>query len=367
MLTLSPAYAQNNTCLTVTQRVKAYKARSEPKIFEDIFPGEVLKMKGTSKNGKYIKTQMGSEAYWVPVKDTKPVDEMQCSLNACVYLTAGADAQSRPNKKKTTQIVDEGLFTVVSKVRSWYRVKLDTGYIWLTGAQYNQAKVDCNSSEPREEAHKASSSPSQGWLFGFEAGYIQSVSHEPLKNLVVPRLPAAGEDLINNNNFKNPIIPEVIDGTGWFMGAVAEFPLFWSLRNQVALGYKTRSIEMVKKLNPHTSGPVFYDDLREERTTENFDFLYLSTTLKMEGWSMLGLQWQPGLQIGGDFSFDDYEFEFRTGTNKLNRETVSSGYQKMEFVYGPRLDVRIGFLSLNFMAHFNQYGMEPVASISFLF
>lgn len=365
---LSPfSHAQDNSCILATKKVKAYKARSEPKVFEDIYPGEALKTIGLSKNGSYVKAQLGRETYWIPKKDTSEAGDMPCAMNACVYLRAGADAQSRPNKKKTTQIVDEGLFNVVSKVKSWYRIKLDTGYIWLTGAQYNKSKVDCNSEEPREEVRAEGRSSPQGWLIGFEGGYIQNVSNEPLQNLVVPRLPAAAEDLINNNNFKNPIIPEVVDGTGWFVGATVEFPLFWWLRNQVALGYKTRTIEIVKKLNPHGAGPVFYEDLVEERVAEAFEFMYLSTTLKSEGWSFLGIVWQPGLQLGIDYSVEDFEFEFRTGANKLNRENVGSGYQKIEFIYGPRLDMNVGFFSLRFSALFNSYGMEPTASVGFQF
>ncbi len=364
----SITHAQSSSCVVPQQKIKAYKAKSEPKVFEDFFPNESLKVVGYSKSGEFAKILLGKDIFWAKKKELRDAGSDACHVAQCVFLKSGAQAHSRPNKKKKTQIVDQGLFKTVSKVGSWHRVKIDSGFVWLTASQFRNSKYSCDESELPSSANDFSGDPKEKqWFFGVEAGYIQNVSNEPLKNLVVPRLPAPAENLNNNLVFKTPIIPEVVDGSGWFAGVTAEFPMFWDLRNKIALGFKNRSIDIVKRPNPHTGGTVFYDDLLEETQTEDFTFIYASTAIKYSGWKMLGMVWQPGVQLGVDYSLEDFEFEFRTGTNKLALEVVESGYQTIEFIYGPRLDVQLGFFSLNMGALFTQYGMEPTFSFGLQF
>lgn len=348
--------------------VKSLKSGSDPKIFENIYPGEPLKVLAVTKDKKHTKVSLGGEAYWVNAKEFTPLDNSQCSLKMCVYLPTDTMVQSRPNKAATTQIIDEGVFPIVTKAKSWYRVKLGSGYVWLTGAQLKNHRQDCNAPVSDDvKTRSARGSKKQGWLLGMEAGYILNVSGEPLKNLLTP-VPDASTD-VNDDAFDSPFIDSVTDGSGWYAGVTAEFPMFWSLRNKIALGYKTRSLEYVQRQNPHDAGVSFitYDQLTPETVTQDFTFVYATTTIKFEGWDVLGMVWQPGVTLGIDYALDDFAVEFRTRPQKLTPYLVESGYQTIEFLYGPRIDINIGFFTLGAQALFTSYGMEPTVALGLQF
>jgi hypothetical protein len=365
---VSTSPAQTNSCVAVKTIVKSLKSGSSPKVYENIYPNEPLKVLAVTKDKKHTKVSLGGEAYWVNVKEFTTLDSSQCSLKMCVYLPTDTMVQSRPNKSATTQIIDEGVFPVVTKVKSWYRVKLGSGYVWLTGSQLKNHKQDCEA--PVSDSVKTQSARSankMGWLFGVEAGYIFNVSGEPLQNLLTT-LPDSTTD-VNDDAFDSPFIESVTDGSGWYAGVTTEFPMFWGLRNRIALGYKTRTLEYIQRQNPHNASVSFitYDQLVPETVSQDFSFVYGTTTMKYEGWEFLGLVWQPGVTLGIDYSLDEFVVEFRTAPLKLTPYYVESGYQTIEFLYGPRLDINIGFFNLGLQALLTSYGMEPTASLGLQF
>lgn len=364
---ISSTSAQTNSCVAVKSTVKALKSGSDPKIYEYIYPGEPLKVIAVTKDRKHTKVSLGGDPYWIAAKELETLDGTKCSLNLCAYLEVDDAVYSRPNKKSTATVIDEGLFPVVTNIKSWYRVKIASGFVWLSGAQLKSYKRSCDGSDADEPREGSATKPPSGWQFGLEAGYIQNVSSESIKNLLTP-VPANGVD-VNDDAFDSPFIDEVTDGTGWFAGVTTEFPLFSGFRNRVAFGYKTRSLEYIQRRNPHNASVSFitYDQLVPETVAVDFTFIYATTTVKFEGWSFLGMIWQPGVLLGVDYSLEELEIEFRTAPQKLTPYLVGTGYQTIEFLYGPRLDINIGFLTLGLSAIFTDYGMEPTATLGVQF
>lgn len=367
---ISPAGAQSNSCVSLNTSIKGLKAGADQKILEIIYAGEPLRVLSKSRDDRHLKVSLGGEAYWVRSKEFTRLDPSNCAKsNICVYLGPNTQIHSRPRKNDTALVVETGLFPVVSSYGSWYRVKTSSGFVWMTGSEMRSRRQGCEEPVTRETILESYEAPRsrKGWLFGLEGGYLPSVSSEPLNNILTPR-PGAGVD-VNDDAFDNPFIQEVMDGAGWYVGATVEFPLLWNLRNKLAVGYKTRSLEYVVRPNPFsaTNPVITYDQLASETQSYDFTFMYVTTVLKYEGWHVLGLEIQPGILLGIDYSLDEFGITFLTSPQKTVPRVVPSGYNEFEFLYGPRLDINFKFLTFNAGALFTNYGLEPTFGVGVQF
>lgn len=371
ILLVEPTWAQTNACSSFKSATTAITGRAGAQPIR-IYPGEAVTVLGRTKNKKHLKIQVGSSHYFVDA--TSPMtrlDSTKCSINMCVGLRSGDSMYTAPNRKRSTVNDSSGVYPVVTVAKSWYRVQMGDRFFWMMAPQVRTQKMGCTESLPTLADTTSGTSSSSGknsqWYFGVEAGYLTSVGGDALKNLVTPIPPST--DNVNSNDYASPFIEKIMDGTGWYLGATVEMPLFWSLRNKIALGYKTRSLEMARRPNPHdpTASFITYDELARDTVANDFSFVYATTTIKHQGWTFFGLLWQPGLLLGVDYTLDDFFFEYRVAPQKLTPKIIESGYQQIEMIYGPRLDIQYGVFVLGITAFLTDYGMEPSLSLGVQF
>ncbi len=367
---ISSAQAQANSCVALEKSAKGLKADSDPKSYEVIYAGEPLKVVSKSRDNRHIKVNLGGELYWLRARNMSRLDSSYCAKSTtCVYMGPSSTVHSRPKKDETVRVVDSGLMPVISSHGSWYRIKTTSGFVWMSGSEMRSSRQGCEEPVSRDtilESHAPPSGP-KGWLFGMEGGYLPSVSAESLENLLTP-VPPAGVD-VNDDAYGDPFVDEVVDGRGWYVGATVEFPLFWDFRNKIAVGYKTRSLEYIIRPNPNnTVTPVLtYDQLTPQTESYDFTFIYATTVIKYDGWELLGLEIQPGVLLGVDYSLDEFGITFMTGTQKTVPRFVESAYNEFEFLYGPRLDINFRFITFQAGAIFTTYGLEPSVGLGVQF
>ncbi len=363
--------AQSEQCIALPSSVRALKAGTE-KIFEPIYAKEPLLMVGSTKRKKFIKIKIAESFYWIPYSDYETLTPNQCRINTCVSLSSSVPVYQRPQKKQITSLEQEGVFKILSTLKGWSRISANDKFFWVMNKDVIENKIACDATSGEVmvkdlSTHKSSPKGKSTWMFGFEFGYIFNVSKKPLSNLQTP-IPPAGTD-VNDDAFDSPFIDSISDGTGWFLGATLETPFFWNLLSKWALGYKTRNLEYVRRNNPHNGSVSFitHDQLIPETVSQEFSFIYATATIKLNGYQMLGLNWQPGIVLGFDYSLDDFEIEFRTAPLKLTQYYVRSGYQDIEFLYGPKLEINKGYFNIGLSAIFTDYGMEPALSLGMQF
>ncbi|MCB9073450.1 MAG: hypothetical protein H6623_07495 [Bdellovibrionaceae bacterium] len=380
LIASSLAEAQVNRCLEISKTAKGLKAGSNPKTYEIFYPGEKLGLIGRTRDGKFVKVDLAGELYWLKEPSFQKVSS--CKLKICVDLNEGDTVYTKPSMNAPVGLDEGGVFSVISNAKSWYRVRVGSGYRWLPGSAVKSSKTSCEGSSElddiassidgessaHEDVTNGDTTGKSKWLFGFEGGYIVTASSRPLKNLLTP-IPDPATNVNGDSSAISPYIESVSNGTGWYAGVTMETPFIWGLQNRLALGYKTRTLEYVERQNPYNSSVSFitYNDLKPSTVSKTFSFVYISDTIKLAGWHFLGMQWQPGINLGIDYSLDTFQVEFRTGPQKLTRYYVDSGYEKINFLYGPRLDLQFWMLNFSVMGNMSSFGFEPAASLGVQF
>lgn len=379
LIILLMAGAAAEDCLTSHQIAKATHVHS--KSTTEVHPGERLKIVSSSKNTSSkipssFRVLIGDGEYAVKIKKFSRSTASSCGPQMCARLKSAKTYYKSPNPYDKADPLADGVYPVVSKSQNWFRVQANNEtFVWLSGSQLKGSRVRCDETIS-ESAAIDSQAPDEDlnydlshyrWRFGFEGGYISQVSSKPLRDLLTA-IPAGGTN-VNNDSFDSPFIEQINDGVGWYAGATLETAAFWDLRLRWALGYKVRMLETEIRPNPLVPGNavVTYDQLGRETETDTLSFVYLSTTLKHQGFKFFYLNWQPGVHLGVDFALENYSYEFASRPNKLTVYTVGSGYNSLEFFYGPRLDVTLSFFVFSMMANFNSYQMEPTFSVGVQF
>lgn len=375
----SSVLAADKTCLIPERVTKATRVGVTPAVTVDFYPGEELAL--VSEKNKRVVFSVGDLRYTVPnLKNFQRRKKTACGTKTCVKLTSKAQYYKSPNEFDKARPIADGIYPAVTLSDGWARVQTNETFVWIRRSQVKSSKIACDAVMTTEVSEATTLGPREDkydvpgadisryrWRYGFEGGWIQDVSAKPLKNLLsgVP----SGTTNVNTDSYDSPIIEETSDGAGWYAGATLEAFLGWNLKAKWSLGYKVRTIDYISRSNPFVPGgvPVQYDQLDRDVVTQDFGFVYLGTFVKHQGWKRWGLLWQPGINLSADFALDKFSQEFQTAPNKLNTYTLDSGYDSIEFIYGPRIDITYGVFVFSAAANFTAYELEPTLGAGFLF
>lgn len=329
----------------------------------DVYPGEAFTVLDDDRARRRVKIQVGEGEFMVRSRDVKLVERPTCEPDLCIMLSAANTYNIAPNSSQAMSGMS-GIFKIVSRYKNWYRFKSDYGFGWIKSTQLKRLKVSC-SGEADEiedllevEVKKIPSARHEGWKFGVEGGYYPMNRSDAMIDALTP-IPAGGTP-VNNDTFDSPFIQEVNDRFGFFIGGNLETPLFWILRHQISVGYKYRVIEYISRPNPPSGGSVTFDQLQREAVDMDFHFGYVTWNPKLRGWDILGLRWQPGVQVVADVLINAQSIDFGTAPNKTNLRTKGVGYEAVEIYFGPRLDIKYRSLVFAVAANFHpDYDFEP--------
>jgi len=357
-----------NLCVVPQSEVVGVELQTKNKI--KFFPGEELKF--ISKNKKSTVVSLGDVKYSAKFKKFKKISKPSCGLSVCVHLKNSTEYLTAPQGEARASMVNDSVYPVLTRSGGWFRVQTSDGFVWLSRTQLMSLKEACDASVTGEssvmiepEGPEAENPLRYQWQYGLEFGYIISTSSKPMEDLVSAR--PSGSAAVNNDLYDTPFIESVDGRMGWYLGVSLETYILWDIKAKYSLGYKRKVIDVVTRPNPPVAGTVTYDDLAREESTQNFGFIYLNTVIKHEGLVFKKILWQPGLNIGLDYSSDNFSQEFQTAPNKLTLYTKTAGYSSLEVYYGPRIDATYGSWTMGVMVNFNRYDLEPTLSFGYLF